>query len=257
MASHSSAETVLSFDLDALAALCGPGWTAPGALGLYGAMAIAGAAGSLVHCGPMCGGFVLAQVGRRLSAVPVAQLCEGVRIGQGLLPGYHLGRLATYAGLGAIVGGFGGGFAALPWLHWLSTALLMLGAAMLLALALRLHGGNGRIEEPWFRHFATWTQPLLSRPTGWRAAGVGVVLGFLPCGLLYAALAVAGGTGGAIPGALAMLSFGLGTVPLLVAFGIAGETAGRTWRRRTSRLAPAMLAFNAILLGLLALRAAL
>ncbi|WP_342236959.1 sulfite exporter TauE/SafE family protein [Inquilinus sp. OTU3971] len=247
----------MSFDLATLAALCGPGWTGPGALGLFGAMALAGLAGSLMHCGPMCGGFVLAQVGRRLSAVPMEGLCEGVRVGQGLLPGYHLGRLATYAGLGGAAGGIGGGLVALPWFNWLSAALLALGAAMLLALALRLHGGAGRSDGSWARRLADWTRPLLFRPTGWRAAGLGILLGFLPCGLLYAALAAAAGTGGAVPGALAMLSFGLGTVPLLVAIGIAGEAAGRKWRRGMMRLAPAMLAFNAVLLGFLALRAAL
>jgi len=127
---------------------------------------------------------------------------------------------------------------------------------MLLAVALRLHGGAGRGDGRWTRRLATWTRPLMSRPAGWRAAGLGVLLGFLPCGLLYAALAVAAGTGGAIPGALAMLSFGFGTVPLLVAIGIAGEAAGRKWRRGMMQLAPAMLAFNAVVLGLLALRAA-
>jgi sulfite exporter TauE/SafE len=256
MGGHPPTETALSFDLATLAALCGPGWTAPGALGLYGAMALAGLAGSLTHCGPMCGGFVMAQVGRRLSAVPLAGLCEGVRIGQGLLPGYHLGRLATYAALGAAAGGIGGGLASLPWLRWLSAALLALGAAMLLALALRLHGGSGRTDGRWTRRLATWTRPLMSRPTGWRAAGLGILLGFLPCGLLYAALAAAAGTGGVAAGALAMLSFGFGTVPFLAAIGIAGEAAGRRWRQGVLRLAPAMLLFNAFLLGLLALRMA-
>ncbi len=67
-------------------------------LGLFAA----GAAGSVVHCGPMCGVFVLGQVSERMARLPSGQLCERQRIGNGLLLPYHLGRLTTYAGLGAL-----------------------------------------------------------------------------------------------------------------------------------------------------------
>jgi sulfite exporter TauE/SafE len=49
-----------------------------------------------------------------------------------------------------------------------------------------------------------------------------------------------------------MLAFGLGTAPSLVAVGIAGHLAGRAWRGRLARMAPAIMLANAALLFLLA-----
>ena len=71
---------------------------------LFGLFA-AGAAGSVVHCGPMCGVFVLGQMSERMARLPPERLCERQRISNGLLLPYHLGRLTTYAGLGALAAG--------------------------------------------------------------------------------------------------------------------------------------------------------
>ena len=51
-----------------------------------------------------------------------------------------------------------------------------------------------------------------------------------------------------------MLAFGLGTVPALVAVGIAGQAAGRRWQRGVAAAAPAVMLLNAALLAALALR---
>ena len=51
-----------------------------------------------------------------------------------------------------------------------------------------------------------------------------------------------------------MLAFGLGTVPALVAVGIAGQAAGRHWQRGVTAAAPAVMLLNAALLTALALR---
>ena len=81
---------------------------------------------------------------------------------------------------------------------------------------------------------------------------LGVALGFLPCGFLYAALAAAAASASAPGGALAMLAFGLGTIPALVVVGIAGQTAGQRWQRGMAMIAPVVLLANAVLLLLLA-----
>ena len=80
----------------------------------------------------------------------------------------------------------------------------------------------------------------------------GVVLGFLPCGLLYAALAVAASSAGALDGALAMLAFGLGTVPALMALGVFGQMVGRRWGATVARVGPVLLLLNAAMLGAMA-----
>jgi sulfite exporter TauE/SafE len=74
----------------------------------------------------------------------------------------------------------------------------------------------------------------------------------LPCGLLYTALLAASAAGGALQGAAAMFLFGLGTVPALLAVGIAGQAAARRWQRAIGKLAPILLLINAAILGLMA-----
>jgi sulfite exporter TauE/SafE len=81
---------------------------------------------------------------------------------------------------------------------------------------------------------------------------LGALLGFLPCGLLYAALVAAASTHAPIQGAAAMLAFGLGTVPALVAVGLAGQVFARARRRLAGRFGGAIMLANAGLLWLMA-----
>src|SRR5690242_4885240 len=105
--------------------------------GLLAGLFVAGAAGSVVHCAPMCGAFVLGQVSERMARLPATQLCEWRRVGSGLLLPYHLGRLITYAALGALVSGSAAVAARSAWFGNLSAALLVLAALLFLALAAR------------------------------------------------------------------------------------------------------------------------
>jgi sulfite exporter TauE/SafE len=82
----------------------------------------------------------------------------------------------------------------------------------------------------------------------------GLTLGFLPCGFLYAALASAAASADPLTGASAMVSFGLGTVPVLAVIGVGGHAAGRRWNRGIATVAPAVMAVNAVLLLALAWR---
>src|ERR1700761_9716643 len=92
-----------------LSALCAPEAALRGSLlvGLF----VAGTAGSVVHCAPMCGGFVLGQVCERMTRLTPEKLSETRRIGNSLLLPYHSGRLTTYAMLGAAAATAAGWFA--------------------------------------------------------------------------------------------------------------------------------------------------
>jgi sulfite exporter TauE/SafE len=90
--------------------------------------------------------------------------------------------------------------------------------------------------------------------TGLQGYRLGVVLGLLPCGFLYAALVAAAATGSALAGALAMASFALGTVPGLVALGVLGGAALRRWRGLANAIATPVFLLNAFTLGGLAVR---
>lgn len=75
---------------------------------------------------------------------------------------------------------------------------------------------------------------------------LGLLLGFLPCGLIYAALMKAIGTASALNGALTMMAFGLGTSVALVAIGIGSSAA----TRRIARWGTTVSAVTVLLMGL-------
>jgi sulfite exporter TauE/SafE len=184
-------------------------------------------------------------------------MCEWRRVREGALLPYHLGRLTTYAGLGALSGLIGATLARLPWLGFVSAALLLVGAALFLVQALRrLVPAMARSVPALDRAPPAWNRAIarLAASTGDNAYLLGVALGFLPCAFLYAALATAAGSSSVFMGALGMLAFGLGTVPTLMIVGVAGLIAEQRWQRGVGKAAPAVLLFNAALLTALAFR---
>lgn len=215
--------------------------------GLLAGLFAAGAAGSVMHCGPMCGGFVLGQVSDRLTRLPAARLCEAQRVRAGLVLPYHLGRLTTYAALGALMGRLSGLSGVAPYCLLGGAVLFALFAVRRLAWLERAPVGWGRLVGRVARRVPSG-HPLSEYATG-------VALGFLPCGFLYAALTVAAASGDPLLGAAGMLAFGAGTVPVLAAIGIAGQAAGRRWHVTWRRIAPAVMAVNAMLLLAMAWRA--
>ena len=151
-------------------------------------------------------------------------------------------------------------------LRWVSAALLILAALFFLGYGLRAVGGRwagwqrlrllpGDVGfNPLTRRLHRFVGPLFARPVGWRGYLLGVSLGFLPCGLLYGGLAAAAASGQPLAGALAMLAFTAGTIPALIAVGIAGHVAGQRFRGPALRLMPALMLANAVALSYLAWR---
>lgn len=223
--------------------------------GLLSSLFVTGLVGSVTHCSGMCGPFVLSQVAARLEQIPVVRMSEWHRLsGAALLP-YHLGRATTYAVLGAVGGAAAGAFAGWGGFRYLAAGLLVAAALFLLGMAvprLKALVGGGTGESWWSRSVGAWARPLFSSPTGLRGWLLGVFLGFIPCGLLYAALAAAAATGDAVAGAFAMLAFAAGTVPALVAVGAIGHFAVSRWRGPLLRWSPLLLTANAGVLGFMA-----
>ena len=226
--------------------------------GMLLALFTTGLVGSLTHCAGMCGPFVLSQVGAKLEAVPVERMGEWHRIAGGLALPYHLGRMVTYGVLGALaasaLGRVSGGGTVLKW-----ASVTLLGGAsfgvILVAfprLDLGLSVGRG-LGARWAGWVTSKARLLFDRPFGWRGFALGLVLGFIPCGLLYAALSTAATLGSAWGGALGMAAFTAGTVPTLAAVGIAGHVAANVWRRPVLVFSPWLLLTNGIVLGALAI----
>jgi len=221
--------------------------------GLLSSLFAAGLFGSFTHCVGMCGPFVLSQTMTRLEAIPAARMREFHRLAGGALIPYHAGRMTTYVALGIILSSLADGMIAASGMKWLSAALLILAALFFTGYGLR----KLNVNLPWpsvswagpsSHWMAVITRPLFRRPIGWRGFALGLTLGFLPCGLLYGALAAAAASGSSVAGGLGMLAFTLGTIPALIAVGIAGYTVGERWRGATAMVLPILMILNAMAL---------
>jgi len=207
------------------------------------ALFMAGLVGSAGHCAGMCGPFVLAQVGARGELNRLS--------GATLLP-YHLGRGTTYIALGMLLAAPFGLLSRLPQLHWIPVAMLVAAAALFLVQALRGWNLIGGATPGFLKHAGG----LFAKPLGWRGYALGVVLGFLPCGLLYAALGAAAATADPVAAAAGMLGFVLGTMPMLVAIGLIGHGAAAHWRDLARKAMPVIATVNAVVLLAMAWRIA-
>ena len=107
-------------------------------------------------------------------------------------------------------------------------------------------------ESFWSARVGHWARPLFASPFGLRGWRLGVALGFIPCGLLYAALAAAASGGNPIAGAAGMLAFAAGTIPMLLVVGAVGQAALTHWRAPLLKLAPVLPILNAGVLGFMA-----
>ncbi len=185
----------------------------------------------------MCVGIVAALGLRPPGAAP------GTRAGARRQLAYNAGRLATYAGLGAIAGALGGLGVGGPDARPFQIALLVAANAIVVLLGLSVAGVSraARFLEKagtlvW-RGVRRLGGRLTPSETAVGSFAAGLVWGFLPCGLVYGVLATALAAGGALRGAFVMAAFGAGTLPNLLAAGLAAETLRRFVRGPRIRLA--------------------
>lgn len=209
------------------------------------------------HCFGMCGGIVGAfSVGR---TPPGAVGGSGGARLSGLLA-YNAGRILTYAALGALAGALGatvGGFLP-PELARrgarLFAALFLVGLGLFLAGRPQFLQPIERLGARLWRRIEPLSRGLLAARGRGHAVALGIVWGFLPCGMIYSMLAMASLAGSPGDGALVMLAFGSGTLPALFAAGLAAsrlrDLARSTVLRRSAAAAyialGAWLAFTAL-----------
>ncbi|MCB9991992.1 MAG: sulfite exporter TauE/SafE family protein [Rhodospirillales bacterium] len=218
--------------------------------GLLMSLFVGGLIGSLTHCSGMCGPLVLGQIG----ALPEAKR-GGHR--SMLLP-YHAGRMTTYVLLGVVFGGLVN-FAALYAVPKtiLSVLLLSLAAVMFLVSAV-----PGLVKVfPWMARLSLpvpagllsrLSRPFMIDPSGWRGYVLGVLLGFMPCGLVIAALMAASTAPNVLMAGLAMMMFWLGTVPVLLAISCGGGWIKKNWGSQVQVFSSMMMAANSLILFWLA-----
>lgn len=197
-----------------------------------------------VHCFGMCGGIVGA-----LSLGLPERVRGDPRAAFPYLLAYNVARIASYTVAGALVGGIGALAANLMEVHQARLILQLVAGAFLVALGLYLAGwwrGLARVEKAGsrvWRHLEPFGRRFLPIRTPYQAFGMGLVWGWLPCGLVYSVLIWTISAGGAGRGALLMLSFGLGTLPLLMAMGFSAAAIS-AWLRKPFMRALAGLAVS-------------
>jgi sulfite exporter TauE/SafE len=175
------------------------------------------------------------------------------------IAGFNAGRIATYMMAGAVAGGMAQGVLGLAAAAPLQKAALALANLMLLAAGLYLMNawrGLAHVERAGqhvWRHVQPLLRPLLPMDTPAKALAAGALWGWLPCGLVYSMLVTAMLSGDGVNGAAIMLAFGLGTMPLLFAVGMAGMALRRFLQRRAVRIACGGLVMAFGVLGLMRL----
>jgi sulfite exporter TauE/SafE len=167
------------------------------------------------HCIGMCGGFVAMYSLKKPVARP--------SLVYHLL--YNLGRITTYSLLGGMLGYIGSYFAYVGQHRGIPGAVLLIAGFIMVLMGLNIAGVLGKrglfeesaVTESSF--FRKTLHRILNLDSAWAVFLLGLLLGFLPCGLLYPIFINAAASGNFFPGAMTMAVFGLGTAPALIFFG--------------------------------------
>jgi uncharacterized protein len=189
---------------DSLLAACSTGFLTGQPLVL--ALLLAGLIAGFTHCAAQCGAFLLAR----------AETTAGAQVA------FHAGRLLTYAALGGASAGFSRLVFSGP-LELAITASLMASAGLLFlfegVLRLPVTARLGLADWRLANRFSQPRAPVLA----------GAAFGLMPCGITIAALLAAATAPTAVAGALAMIAFGLGTLPGLLLISGLGRQAALRW----------------------------
>lgn len=221
--------------------------------GLPFSLFLAGLAGGFSHCALMCSPFVLAQAG--------GGGAEGRRVGRvlsSLLLPYHLGRITTYVVLSVLFSSvLNLAFLFQPLRGFIVAPLLLLAALMFVVSAFPSVGA----VFPWAMRIslgvpARWLsgfyKPLIRERHPAARYALGVLLGFMPCGLVVSALMASATAPTAGQAALAMAAFGGGTMPALIAVAAGGRLFEHFGLLRSPRIKQGFMVFSALWLVLLA-----
>ena len=182
------------------------------------------------HCLVMCGGLAAA-----LGMGTEPQ--QRVR----LLLLFQLGRVVSYALLGAGLGALVGSLDLFPGLLRVVSGILLISMGLYLARWWQGMLWLEQLGQGLWKRVQPLSQKLLPLRRSRDAMLLGLYWGLLPCGLIYTALAWSATAATAAQSAVLMFCFGLGTIPVMFVTGLAGEQLAATLRRRGLRNAIAVV----------------
>ena len=217
--------------------------------GLAISMLLAGLVGGVTHCVGMCSPFVLAQIGekreiRKLSSV--------------LMIPYHLGRMTTYVFLAVVMNTVVNLAFAYSDLKLIITApMLVVAAVVFLVSAFP----NLYTVFPWAQHFrflklyefiTKHSTSFMNRQGVLGRYSLGLLLGFMPCGLVVAALLASATAPNMVQAAFAMSAFTVGTMPALILVAFGGNALKYKYPVLASRLSQGAMVISSLWLFVLA-----
>lgn len=194
----------------------------------YGMLFVVGLLTS-VHCIAMCGGINLSQ------CLPVSDQPDGVQKRSAFAPSllYNLGRVVSYTVIGFLLGLVGlllGGGSGVPVL--LQGVLKLFAGAVMVIMGINMLG-----LFPWLRRLNLKMPDFIAKRIGKKKAAdrrpfvIGLLNGLMPCGPLQSMQILALASGNPFAGALSMLLFSLGTVPLMLGLGTLVSALGKRFAR--------------------------
>ena len=186
-----------------------------------------------VHCIGMCGG------------ISAALGLSGGQHSYRKLLAYNLGRISSYTMMGAIAGLASG----LLQEQWMLFGIIMRIAANLLLILMGFYLANWWYGLSWIErighHLWRRIQPLgrflLPVEHSAQALFLGMLWGWLPCGLIYSALAWTSTAGSAQQSGILMLAFGIGTLPAMLTTGLFANQLRQHLQRKNVRVIAGLL----------------
>ncbi len=181
------------------------------------------------HCIGMCGPIVV--------ALPLKKHNLISKITGAIL--YNSGRVLTYSVLGILFGLLGRGIHMAGFQQWTS---ILLGIAMIISVLFPFVFREKITIAGLFSGFAARLilklKKLFTDRSYFSLLMIGLLNGLLPCGLVYVAIAGAINSGNVMSGALFMMLFGIGTIPLLLIATLASDAIGQRVRRKMQKVVP-------------------
>ena len=204
-------------------------WTAL-LMGLIGSM----------HCAGMCGPIAISlpyRVGMQTKEETFFKILV-----------YNLGRIITYAFFGLLFGIVGKGFFTMGIQKWF---LITLAVLLIIIAIFSIDVESKALKIPVIGKFNKKIKELLAKSlknaTVKSFLYIGILNGFLPCGLVYMAIVAAIATGGVLNSVLYMILFGIGTMPMMMALGYGGHLLSTRFRTILRKLYSVFMIIFAIL----------
>lgn len=206
-----------------------------------------------LHCSTMCGPFVLAQTSSNLSSIKIENFNNFQKLKSIALLPYHFGRITTYAFLGFLSSLLAQNVRDFANFKKLSAILLFIAAILFLNAFLgkkaKIFPAKLKIKLPKFINLGA----LFANPRGIRGYFLGIILGFIPCSLLYSSFLVVANFQNPFLAASAMIFFGFSTIPALFFVSFSGLIFNKIDADIFKKFAKFVMLINSLILFFMAI----